>query len=235
MKIRQIFLIMILFSLAVFAQETVWVKVDSGSALYLNPEQMQWTPLSEKQQLVAKSYLMVKPESKLTIFEGTNQYEIGSDMYFYIEDIFERDRMAIVAALTRIEAEQLPLTPAAPQKPATDSRTIGLTYGKTFTANSSVDIPYEQERLNAYNWFHSRGYHGQALLILKRMMTKFPKSYLEEKYSEQLFSLYDQLKLYGFLLDESTRLLVQTKAEPFRQRVSAWNELAKEQLIKAKQ
>jgi hypothetical protein len=77
----------------------------------------------------------------------------------------------IVAALTRIEAEQLPVNTHEPGQE--NRKTLGLIYGEAKeAATPSGTIPYEKERNQAINGFGAWQY-GAALLSLKRTMTKF--------------------------------------------------------------
>jgi hypothetical protein len=62
------------------------------------------------------------------------------------------------------------------------------------------------------------------------MMTKYPQLYEEANVVERLLSLYDRLELYGFLLDESERLLHSEAPEAYSRIVIDWNERAKGKL-----
>ena len=133
--------------------------------------------------------------------------------------------------MTRIEAEQLPENTQEPGAPA--ARPLGLTYGRPTDATSAAqDIPYRQERLHAVAWFYDHDRFDAALLTLKRAMTKYPYLYAETALVERLLGLYDHLALYGFLLDESERLLDAEVSEPYTRLVHDWHERAKNRLIR---
>jgi hypothetical protein len=226
-------LLIMLFPLAGFAQTNVWIKVDAGAALYLETAKMQWIPVSEKQELPAKSYLMTKPGARAQVFRDTDEYSLPADSYFFIEDVFSKSRVEIVGALTQIEAEQLPVNTVEPGN--SQQKVVGLTYGKNPSEEKTADeIPFGKARLNAINWFYENARQDAALLSLKRMMTKVPNLYLSEYYVERLLHLYHELQLFGFLLDESTRLLNVRKSEKFNQIVTNWNQIARQNLLQQK-
>ncbi|HEX9653476.1 MAG TPA: hypothetical protein VGA99_07180 [bacterium] len=226
-------LIAFFFPVLAFAQTNIWIKLDVGTALYLEPSQMQWIPVSEKQELPAKSYLMTRPGVRARLFRNTDEYTLPANAYFFIEDVFSKSRVEIVACLTQIEAEQLPVNNVEPGN--SPQKTLGLTYGQTPNEEKVADgIPFEMERLNAINWFYENARLDAALLSLKRMMTKFPNLYLSEYHVERLLHLYNELQLYGFLLDESTRLLNVRKSEKFSQIVASWHQIARKNLLEQK-
>jgi hypothetical protein len=228
--IRFVILISVLPAIA-FSQSEAWIKVDSGAVLYLSPPNSEWIPVSEKQKIPVKTYLLTKPGAKAFLFKETTAYELPAAAYFFGEDVFYKSRVDLVAALTRIEAEQLPANTHAPGDE--DRKTLGLIYGEIKEAATAEGaIPYEKERAQAVDWFSAHGQYDEALLSLKRMMTKFPALYLRQAYVEQLLVLYYRLELYGFLLEESNRLLTIKSSEAFNRTVKNWHELAKKQLIK---
>lgn len=216
---------------AAFSQSEVWIKVDSGTVLYLAPAGAEWIPVSKKQKIPAKTFLLSKPDAKAILFQETTAYELPPAAYFFVDDIFHKSRVDLVAALTRIEAEQLPANTREPGQE--NRRTLGLIYGEAPEASPSAGaIPFEQEREAAIQWFAAHGQYGAALLSLKRAMTKFPALYLRQAYAEQILSLYSHLELYGFLLEESNRLLALKSSEAFQRVVKEWNETAKRKLVK---
>ena len=216
---------------AAFSQSEVWIKVDSGTVLYLAPAGAEWIPVSKKQKIPVKTFLLSKPGAKAILFQETTVYELPPAAYFFVDDIFHKSRVDLVAALTRIEAEQLPVNTREPGRE--NRKTLGLIYGEAPEASSVAGaIPFEQERASAIRWFAANGQYGAALLSLKRAMTKFPALYLRQTYAEQLLSLYSHLELYGFLLEESNRLLALKSSEAFHRIVKDWNETAKRKLVK---
>ena len=223
-------LFILLFFGTGFSQTNVWIKVEKGTVLNLDPSQMQWVPVSEKQQLHVKSFLITKTNTQASIFKNTDVYELPQDAYFFVHDIFQKSRMEIVSSLTQIEAGQLPDNTNEPGEKTT--KAFGLTYGRPQEQEPSTDVvPNERERLNAVNWFYEHNQSHAALLSLKRMMTKFPLLYLKESYVERLLTLYKELLLYGFLLDESSRLLALKKSKTFNEMLSGWHQLAKKKLL----
>jgi hypothetical protein len=229
--------ILILASLAITAsaaaQTEVWIKVEEGSVLHLNPNRMEWIPVSSRQRLPAKSFVIMKPGAAASLFKETDVYQLPDDAYFYVEDLFQRDRVQIVAALTQIEAEQLPVNTTEPGEKR--PKVIGLTYGVSETGQLQPEaIPLETERLKAVEWFYGQKRYDASLLTLKRMMTKFPSLYMREFYVERLLTLYDHLRLYGFLLDESNRLTGIRQSESFTRIVTDWHKRAKEKLVTEK-
>ena len=229
--IGRVLIILGFLSSAAFSQSEVWIKVDSGTVLYLAPAGAEWIPVSKKQKIPAKTFLLSKPDAKAVLFQETTVYELPPAAYFFVDDLFHKSRVDLVAALTRIEAEQLPVNT---REPARENRkTLGLIYGEAPEASPVAGaIPFERERESAIRWFAVHGRYGAALLSLKRAMTKFPALYLRQAYAEQLLSLYSHLELYGFLLEESNRLLVLKSSDAFHSVVKDWNETAKRKLVK---
>ena len=216
-------------SLAV-GQTEGWIKVEAGTARYLDPYQATWAPVSDGQQVRLHAYLLTQAAARAFLFKETNAVELPPSAYFYLEDVLPKTRVEVVAALTRIEVSQLPVNTNEPGKG--EPKTIGLTYGQPVQdAQTTEAVPYEQERYQAVQWFYERGRLDAALLSLKRTMTKFPRLYTREAYVEQLFHLYSELALYGFLLDESKRLLKAGVSEQFDVMVHHWHGLAKDRLI----
>lgn len=229
--IGRVLIILGFLSSAALSQSEVWIKVDSGTVLYLAPAGAEWIPVSKKQKIPAKTFLLSKPDAKAILFQETTVYELPPAAYFFVDDLFHKSRVDLVAALTRIEAEQLPVNT---REPARENRkTLGLIYGEAPEASPVAGaIPFERERESAIRWFAVHGRYGAALLSLKRAMTKFPALYLRQAYAEQLLSLYSHLELYGFLLEESNRLLVLKSSDAFHSVVKDWNETAKRKLVK---
>lgn len=175
--------------------------------------------------------LLTQSGAKATLFKTTEAYAVPESAYFFIEDILPKSRVEVVAALTQIEAEQLP-------KPVRETRErklpIGLTYGEnapdTVSANPNA-IPYLSERENAIQYFLDNGRYDAALLSQKRLLTKFPVLYQDSKHAERLFVLYDKLELYGFLNDETRRLLAIKRTAEYDKMVEKWNNVAKAKLL----
>lgn len=221
----------LLTSALVHAQTKVWVKLEAGDALYLNPYQQQWLPISAKEEVPAKTFLLTKSGAKATLFRGTEVYGAPESAYFFIEDMMPKSRVEVVAALTQIEAEQLP-------KPVRETRErklpIGLTYGEnapdTASSNAAA-IPYLDERENAIRYFLDAKRYDAALLSQKRLLTKFPSLYQDAEQAERLFMLYDKLELYGFLNDETRRLLAIKRSNEYDKMVEKWNNVAKAKLL----
>ena len=221
----------LLFPATVLSQAEVWIKLDRGAALYLSPASSEWIPVSAKQKIPAKTYVLTKPETAAVLFRETTSYELPPSSYFFVEDVFQKSRVELVAALTRIEAEQLPVNTYEPGEE--NRRPLGLIYGESREASPAEGtIVFEREREQTVTWFIAQGRHAAALLCMKRAMTKFPALYLRQAYAEQLLWLYNRLELYGFLLEESSRLLALQSSEAFQQTVKAWNETAKRKLVR---
>lgn len=231
MRFVQLLVSALLFGALAHAQTKVWVKLESGAALYLHPYQQQWLPLSAKEEVPAKTFILTKSGAKTTLFRATETYAVPESAYFFIEDMLMKSRVEVVAALTQIEAEQLP-------KPARENRErklpIGLTYGESApdTASPNVSaIPYLSERENAIRYFLDAKRYDAALLSQKRLMTKFPALYQDAAQAERLFMLYDKLELYGFLNDETRRLLAIKRTAEYDKMVEKWNNVAKAKLL----
>ncbi len=214
-----------------YAQTEVWVNLTKGDALFLNPKTMEWEPITGKQQLPAKTFVLTKGEAELKVFNETDVLATPDQSYFFVADIFPRDKMQIVEELTSIELQQLPSnnkTDSTEQK-----KVVGLTYGKPLGGAASENaIPYFEERLNAVEWFYNQQRFDAALLTLKRTMTLFPVLFLRPQITGLLCSLYDKLELYGFLYEETNRLMVVQKEGELGSMVTTWNDLAKKKLTK---
>lgn len=219
--------LLILNSGRVSAQEKLWVKLEKGSALVLNPTTSEWIPLSSKDQIPAKTFLLTKANSKLSVFRETAVYETPSEGYFFAEDVFTKTRNELVSALVRIETSQLP----AGAHPSPEKPVLGLTYGKEkLKEGTQQEIPFLKERQNAILWFSKQKKFDSALLSIKRLMVKYPELYKNQDQVNLLLSLYEKLELYGYLYDETSRLMTQKTADSFDQMVIKWNEVAKKQL-----
>lgn len=217
-------------SLAI-AQNDVWVNVEKGVALFLNPKSMEWEPIVGKQQLPMKTYALTKDGTVLKIFKETEILQAPVYSYFYIADIFLRDKMQVVEELTSIEAQQLP--PSIKSDTTDEKRVVGLTYGiPTSHPSSESPVPYFKERTNAVKWFYEQQRYDAALLSLKRTMTQFPILCLNLQLTDLLCRLYDKMELYGFLYEETNRLMVMQKEGDFGSMIMQWNDLAKKKLTK---
>jgi hypothetical protein len=80
-------LAIILFPAFAFAQAETWMKVDSGAVLYLSPLSSEWIPVSQKQKMPAKTYVLTKPGAKAVLFKETEAYDLPAASYFFVEDI----------------------------------------------------------------------------------------------------------------------------------------------------
>lgn len=207
-------------------QEMLWVVVNNGTALYLSPLEFEWIPIINKEKVPAKTFILTKDSTDCQVFKNTDAHELPPDAYFFLADIFPRDRNEIVSALTQIEAEQLP----NPKKDQDEKRILGLIYGRQVSAAQIESrVPFEKARQNAINWFVASENHSAALLSLKRMLCKFPNTYLNPEYTNLLLKLYDRLELYGFLIEES-RFLLNIQEKEFHLMVKSWYEIAQKKL-----
>ncbi len=212
-------------------QSDIWVNIEKGSALFLNPGTMAWEPIVGKQQLPAKTYVLTKDRAVLNVFKETDVLPAPARGYFFLADIFLRDRMQVVEELTAIEAQQLP--PSSRPDTLDEKKVVGLTYGVMAARTSpKPSIPYLEERMNAVESFHAKKRYDAALLSLKRTMAQFPAIYLDTRCANLLCRLYDDLELYGFLYEETNRLMVVQKEGEFGTMIVRWNELAKKKLTK---
>jgi hypothetical protein len=212
-------------------QSDIWVNIEKGSALFLNPKTMMWEPIVGKQQLPAKTYVLTKDQAVLRVFKETDVLSAPAGGYFFLADIFLRDRMQVVEELTAIEAQQLP--PSSRPDTADEKKVVGLTYGvMAGRASSRPSIPYLEERIKAVESFQAQKRYDAALLSLKRTMALFPALYLHSRLASLLCRLYDSLELYGFLYEETNRLMVVQKEGDFGTMIIQWNELAKNKLTK---
>ena len=225
------FLVLLLSPAVVWAQPQVWLDVQAGTVLYLDPVQSDWVPVTAKQQIPERTFLLVKPDTRLRLFKEAEVYDLPSPAYFFVEDVPRKSRVEVVAALTRIEAAQLPMPSARPG--AQQARRIGVTYGKPPGATArGGPIPYKAERAAAIAWFYEQDRLDAALLSLKRMMTRYPSLYLDLAYVKQLLHCYEQLELYGFLLDETNRLMDVEVSADYEQTIGHWHNLATQKLLR---
>lgn len=218
-------LFLLLFSLRIvtFAQknEFVWIKIDKGHVLYLSPSTNEWIPCKNKEKIFSKTYLLTKDSTTASIYKETDQYNLPSNSYFFGNDLFNRNRLEIVSALTHIEAEQLP-----ENNSKTNNKVIGLIYGKpTINKDNKTTIPFEVERINAVKWFVNNNYYSAALLSLKRMFIRYPQAYSSKLYVEQLFSLYDWFRLYGLLREEIEILSNVKKSPDCENTIKKWDKI----------
>jgi len=230
MSFRLIIILVLIVPTVVHSQHKVWIKVEKGAVFYLSPLESDWVPVSEKEKIPVKTCLMTKDSIIASIFKETTVYRLPSNSYFFVDDIFDRERMEIVAALTRIEAEQLPQNMREPDEESV--KTIGLIYGKPqIELKRGDEILYETERVNAIRWFVIQGNHSAALLSLKRMVTRYPQAYLNREYVDQLFTLYSWFGFYGFLLEESKLLLTIQNSEAYNKTMRNWYDFAQAKLL----
>lgn len=212
------------------AQPKVWLKVEKGEVLYLDPYQQRWQPISGKEEIPLRTFVLTKAAAKARLFKETEDYVLPESSYFFAEDVIPKSRVEVVAALTQIEAEQLPRTTREPR----ERKPIGLTYGEPApdTVNSQADaIPYFAERRTAIRYFIDAKRYDAALLSQKRLLTKFPALYQDANEVERLFMLYDKLELYGFLNDETRRLMAIKRSTEFDKMLEQWHQLAKTKLL----
>lgn len=213
----------------VYSQSKIWIKIEKGSALYLNPTNSEWVPVSSKEEISRKTFVLIKPESEVKFYLETEQYKVPSSGYFFAEDILEKSESDMVEALTKIELEQLPPTDT---KTDNDKKVVGLTYGKSENKNDSKsNIPFYTERFSAIKWFMENKKFNSALLSLKRTMTKYPVLYKTGSNFEILCSLYDKTGLYGFLYNETNHLIQKDKSNELQTEIIKWNEIAKNKLL----
>ena len=230
MRFRIFFLFVLLVPVVAISQHTVWIRVEKGVVLYLSPLESEWIPISGREKIPTKTYVMTRDSTKSSVFKETYVYQLPPEAYLFVEDIFDRDRVEIVGALTRIEAEQLPAD--TDRQNEEHEKTIGLTYGKLQTGSvEEGDIPYEIERINAIRWFVTNRKYSTALLSLKRMVTRYPKAYLNQDYTDQLFTLYEWFGLYGFMMEESKILLNIKKSDTYNQTIHKWHDFAQKKLL----
>ncbi len=229
MRSNYIVLCILIMPLVAHSQETVWLKVEAGDVLYLSPLESKWIPSAEKEEIPAKTYVMTTEGSRATIFQETSVYELPPHGYFFVDDIFSRNRIELVGALTRIEAELLPVKDHRSNED--QPKPVGLIYGEQpKDPAGNGNIPFEIERGNAIQRFITHGRYDAALLCLKRMVARYPQAYLNQSYVDQLFKLYEWFDLAGFLLEESTLLLEIKKSESYQQIVEHWNDLARKRI-----
>ena len=219
--------LLVMLPLKTFAQEKVWIHVEQGIVLYLSPLNSDWEPVTGKDQIPERSYITTKSGVKAHIFKEASAYDVPENAYFFVDDLFERNRLEVIDALVRIEAEQLPVNPDG----ADSTKTLGLIYGAPIPQTSGIEaIPFHEERLNAINWFLHHNQQSAALLSIKRTLTKYPRMYLDQNYIERLLSLYSRFELYGYLFEESNRLLMLRTTDTYKETVRAWHNFAQERL-----
>jgi len=228
---RCLFLLLVFWlPVLAWAQAQVWLDLQAGAAFYLDPLPSDWVPVTGKQQVPEQTYVLVKPDARLRLFKEAEVYALPSAAYFYLEDVPRKQRIEVVAALTRIEAAHLP--PPSVRPGTREPRRIGVTYGKPPDAPPAGAIPYEAERAAAVTWFYEQGRFDAALLSLKRMMTRYPSLYRNLSYVEQLLHGYEQLELYGFLLDEAKRLMDAEVPPDYAQTLVRWHDRAAQKLLR---
>ncbi|MCB0278882.1 MAG: hypothetical protein KDD94_05235 [Calditrichaeota bacterium] len=197
---------MVLLSILFFTfnpQEKIWIKVNSGSALYLNPYTAKWVPINGREEIPVNTYIIIKDNSDIELFRETEVISITEATYFFLADAFVNSKYDIMLRLARIEAEQFPLPEKNNQK-----RQAGLIYGANAkTEIKTNDIPNIAERKNAVEFFIKTNHYASALLSQKRMMSKFPSLYSDPEQVNRLFILYDYHQLNENIYEESKRLL----------------------------
>ncbi|NUM82406.1 hypothetical protein HUU42_16550 [bacterium] len=209
-------------------QQSLWVKLERGESLYLDPLAMQWVPISAKQTLPSKTFVLTKERTELKLYKETDVYNTPDHGYFFLEDVVLKSKNDLVGALTQIEGEQLP----SMKVDSGGKQSVGLTYGFPGAEKTSVNIPFFEERLNAIRWFYNQKRYDAALLSLKRLLTRFPNQYYSASRLEMLFDLYEKAELYGFIFDETNRLMALQKNDEFGPVIVRWNEVAKKYLLK---
>jgi hypothetical protein len=213
------------------AQLRVWVHVRGGNALFYNPETMNWEPIIEKQQIPAKTFVFTQDIVQFKAFKETNVVDAPSNGYFFLDDIFPRNKMQLVEELTLIEAQQLRSTIKGDS--SQQKNVIGLTYGLPSNLkipDPSQSIPNFKERENAIYWFYDQQRYDAAVLSLKRLIIQFPSLYYNLKFTELLLKLYDKLELYGFLYSETSWLMTIQKDGELGTSIKHWNDFAKQKL-----
>jgi hypothetical protein len=227
-------LILVLAAMTIVsAQQSVWLKLEKGEALVLNPVTGGWQPAMERTESPRRTFILSKENSAVKVFVATDIYTIGGNCYVFIDDVISKSRSQLVAELTRIEVEQLPNSDQ--RSDSLHSIGVGLTYGKqTQAAAAGGEIPFKTQRINAVNAFIDAGRNDAAVLTLKRMLARYPSLYFERPVVEQLFGLYERLELNGFLFDESTRLMALVNNEDYSRVLKEWNTTAKNRLMQTK-
>lgn len=211
------------------SQQNVWLKLERGEAVVLDPLKGGWQPIVERYEISRRTFVLSKEKSIVNVFVATEMYPIQANSYVFIDDAIAKSRSQLVAELTRIEVEQLPNSEQRPDSLETIS--VGLTYGKIKPQHDGAgSVPFKSERLIAVNSFITSGRNDAAVLTLKRMLARYPSLYFERPIVEQLFSLYEKLELDGFLFDESSRLLGLIQNDDYSRIVKEWNSNAKRRL-----
>lgn len=210
--------------------ELVWVTTDSGFAQYLDPQSMEWVPLTARDKIPLKTYLMVHPDSKITLYYQTEVYPLPSNSYFFLDDVRNRNQDQLVKALTRIEASHLPASTGIDSE--TSARKIGITYGNE-TRDNEPGIPnvsHLKERKQAIYWFLDQGRYDASLLMLKRMITQYPMLYKEKDNFDLLCTLYNKLNLIGFLHNETQKLMKMDIDEELKVVALNWKKIIEEKI-----
>ena len=199
----------------------VWINVESGRALYLNPENFEWIPLAGQVKIPIKTYVLTHDSSTTVLYHQTDVYPLPPNSYTYLQDVLNIHRSDLVKKLTQIEAEQLPI----PDNDDISSRRLGVTYGKNLgnSSGGNYSIPYLTERLNAIHWYLKHDRVEVSLLLLKRVMTKYPVLYKEPDKFDLLCSLYDQLNLYGFLYNETQKVIQMNISQELKNLAVSWS------------
>lgn len=214
-------------SLSAQSGEQTWVKLETGSAMILDPVTGTWSPLAEKERIPVNTFILTRQSTRLMVFSEVNALECPANAYFWVADVLVKDRNELMHQLVQIEASQLP---SPGNRKRTDS-VAGLTYGKESpTDSTAVEIPFRTERLEAVRWFARNSRQDAALLTLKRAMVKFPDLYRNPELVELLFKLYESQQLWGSLFEESRRLMEKPGSPSIASRLKQWNDLARKQL-----
>jgi len=199
-----------------------WITVESGRALYLDPESFEWIPLSGQVKIPIKTYVLTHDSSSTVLYHQTDVHPLPPDSYIYLQDVLTTHRTNLVKKLTQIEAEQLPVPDHSDDN---SSRKLGVTYGKN-TANSpggDYSIPYLEERFNAVQWYLKQNRVEVSLLLLKRVMTKYPVLYKEPENFDLLCSIYEQLNLNGFLYNETQKVMQMKTSQELKNLAINWS------------
>jgi hypothetical protein len=222
-----------IFLSSAFAQTKLWVYVHGGDVMFYNPQTMNWEPVINKQQIPEKTYVLTGPGAYFKAFKETETVEAPANAYFFLDDIFPRNKVQVVEELTLIESQQLRSTIKGDS--TKQKNVLGLTYGNPLpskTPDPGVAIPHFKERENAVNRFYEQKRYDAAILSLKRMILQFPSLYYNIKYTDLLLKLYEKLELFGFIYSETNWLMQIQKDNDFNSSMKQWNDLAKQKLTK---
>lgn len=191
----------LIFLLFLFSN-SVWVNVFEGDVLYLNPENLEWTPIHTKEQISLDTYILSKPNSKYKLFLETDVYEMSGELNFYIKDLLQKSKEDILLELTRIEAKQLK---SVPVKKENRKKAFGKVYGNDKRSDKKNVLNIEKYDYTI-QYFFENNWHGAALLSQKRLFVRFPSLYTNAKHINRLLELYKFYDFKGFIYDETSRI-----------------------------